>query len=90
MTVPNVDLIMSSMPRVIFVFKYVVMQRDTLQTVMMETMLMEMDAAETAILKLDTHVTVDLQTQLTPVAQPCPQSFLSKKEDNPIFMEKLY
>ena len=71
-----------------YVSKSVVMLRDIHQTVTMEIMSMVMDVAETAILKLDIHVTVGLQTLLTLVVQPCLQLFHFRKEANPIFMER--
>jgi hypothetical protein len=54
-----------------FASKFVVMERDTHLNVMMETMLMVMDAAKIVESNSDSHAMVALPTLLTHVAQPC-------------------
>ncbi len=70
------------------VYKFVVMVRSTLQTVMMAIMLMVMDAAWIVRLRLDSHVTVDHQAARI-YAQLCfRQPFRLKTEDNQDSTEK--
>lgn len=66
-TALNADLITFSIQELHCVWKSVVMAKNTLQTVMMETMSMGMDAARTVTLKLDSHATVVHQAPKMPV-----------------------
>ena len=69
MIVLNVDLIIYLIQRVVFVLKFVVMERNIHLAVMMEIILMVMDAARIVMLRLDTHVMVDHQALKIPVQQ---------------------
>jgi hypothetical protein len=72
------------------VYKFVVMVRSTLQTVMMAIMLMVMDAAWIVTLKLDSHVMVDHQAPRIHAQLYFRQPFQFKTEDNQDSTEKLF
>jgi hypothetical protein len=63
MIVVNVDLIMFFKLKLDYVLKYVVMEKDILQVVMMVIILMVMDVVKIVKYKLVIHVMVDQPTQ---------------------------
>lgn len=90
MIVLNVDLITSLMPKLVFVMKFVVMEKDILQDVMMEITSMVTDAAEIVMLKSGSHAMEVLQAQKIPAALPYQLPFLLKIEDNQDYTEKSF
>lgn len=84
----NADLITLLMPNPDFVSKSVVMEKDTLLNVMMETTSMVMDAAKIADLKSDSHASEVHQLQETHAVLFSHQPFQLKTEVNPDFTER--
>ena len=78
------------MPNQDFVLKSVVMERDTLLNVMMETTLMGMDVQRIVTSKLDSHVMVDHQALKTAVQPFFQLPSQLKTEVNQDFMEKSF
>lgn len=71
-----------------FVLKFVVMEKDILQTVMTEITLMVTDAVKIVNFKLVSHVMGDLQALKTPVLLQFQLYFQLKTEDNQDYLEK--
>lgn len=78
------------MPKLDFVLKFVVMERDTLLNVMMETMLMVMDVQKIVTLRLDSHVMAVHQALKTAVQLFSHQSSQLKTEVNQDFTERSF
>lgn len=78
------------MPKLDFVLKFVVMERDTLLNVMMETMLMVMDVQKIVTLRLDSHVMAVHQALKTAVQLFFHLSSQLKIEVNQDFMERSF
>jgi hypothetical protein len=90
MIVLNVDLIIHLILKLGFVLRYVAMEKDILQIVMMEITLMAMDAAEIVKLKSDSHAMEVLQVQKIYAVLNYQLQFQFKTEDNQDYLEKLY
>ena len=90
MIVLNVDLIILLMLKVDFVLKFVVTEKDILQIVMMEIMLMVMDAVEIVKLKLVSHAMVVHLPQKTAALLFFLQPYQLNQEANQDFMERLF
>lgn len=90
MIVLNVDLIIHLILKLAFVFKYVVMEKDILQIVMMEITSMVMDAVEIVKLKSDSLAMEVLQVQKIFAVLNYQLQFQFKIEDNQDYSEKLY
>ena len=90
MIVLNVDLIIHLILKLGFVLRYVAMEKDILQIVMMEITLMAMDAAEIVNLKSDSHAMEALQVQKIYAVLNYQLQFQFKTEDNQDYLEKLY
>lgn len=86
----NADLTTISMQGLDFVLKFVVMERDTLLNVMMETTLTVMDAARIAKSKSASHVTEVHQLPETHAAPFSHQPFQLKTEVNQDFTERSF
>ncbi len=71
-----------------FVLKFVVMEKDILQTVMTEITLMVTDAVKIVNSKLVSHAMGDLQALKTPVLLQFQLYFQLKTEDNQDYLEK--
>jgi hypothetical protein len=84
----NADRTTLSMPRPDFVLNSVVMERDTLLNVMMETTLMAMDAARTAESKSVSHATEVHQLPKTHALPFSQQPFQLKTKANQDFTER--
>jgi len=78
------------MPKLDFVLKFVVMERDTLLNVMMETTLMVTDAQKIVTLRLDSHVMAVHQALKTAVQLFFHLSSQLKTEVNQDFMERSF
>lgn len=90
MIVLNVDLIIHLILKLAFVFKYVVMEKDILQIVMMEITSMVMDAVEIVKLKSDSLAMEVLQVQKIFAVLNYQLQFQFKIEGNQDYSEKLY
>ena len=90
MIVLNVDLIIHLILKLAFVLKYVVMEKDILQIVMMEITSMVMDAVEIVKLKSDSLAMEVLQVQKILAVLNYQLQFQFKIEDNQDYSEKLY
>lgn len=89
MIVLNADLTTPSMPNLGFVLKFVVMEKDTLLNVMMETMLTEMGAVGIAELKWVSHVSEVHQLPETHAVLFYHQPLRLKIEASLDFLERL-
>ena len=89
MTVLNVDQTIFWTQKPLFVFKFVVMERDILQLVMMVITLMETDAAKIVELKSASHAMEVHQTARIFAAQDCQLPLLLNQEDKLDYSEKL-
>lgn len=90
MIVLNVDLIIHLILKLAFVLKYVVMEKDILQIVMMEITSMVMDAVEIVKLKSDSLAMEAPQVQKILAVLNYQLQFQFKTEDNQDYSEKLY
>lgn len=86
----NADLTTRLTPNLDFALKSVVMERDTLLNVMMETTSMVTDAAKIAELKSDSHVSEVRQLPETHAVPFSHQPSQLKTEANPDFTERSF